>query len=101
MDVSTRFVMPRLAGLAKLLAMDNDEQRHQLINYLKVQSDEMQKSIMEIARQKHEDYWRLLDKKRKEMEDLVKKYGGPTEMEVKAVESAYRFRPENVSRVEG
>jgi hypothetical protein len=76
-DVSTRFLMDRLAGLAQMLATDNEDQRQQLLKNLQIEADEAQDAIKIMAQQRREQYTRLVNARKRELEDVVQKLGGP------------------------
>jgi hypothetical protein len=88
-DVSTRFLMDRLAGLSQMLATDNEDQRQKLLIDLRNQANEAQDAIKVMSQQRREEYTRLVDARKRELDSVVKSLGGPTASEVKAVESVY------------
>jgi len=88
-DVSTRFLMNRLAGLAQMLATDNEDQRQQLLSQLRNQANEAQDAIKQMSQQRREEYSRLVNARKQELNDVVSKLGGPTEADKKAVQSVY------------
>jgi len=88
-DVSTRFLMNRLAGLAQMLATDNEAERQKLLVDLRNQADEAQDAIKQMAQQRREDYTRLVSARKQELQDVVNKLGGPNEVDTKAIESVF------------
>jgi 2-hydroxy-3-keto-5-methylthiopentenyl-1-phosphate phosphatase len=88
-DVSTKFLMNRLAGLAQILATDNEAERQKLLIDLRNQANEAGEAIKVMSQQRREEYSRLVNARRRELDDMVKQLGGPSETDAKAIESVY------------
>jgi len=88
-DVSSRFLLNRLAGLAQMLATDNEDQRQKLLEGLRDQANEAQDAIKKISQQRREEYSRLVDARKRELDAIVNNLGGPTDADVKAVQAVY------------
>jgi len=88
-DVSTKFLMNRLAGLAQMLSTDNEAERQKLLSDLNTQAQEASDAIKVMAQQRREDYTRLVDARKRELDDMIKQLGGPSETDTKAIESVY------------
>jgi len=88
-DVSSRFLLNRLAGLAQMLATDNEDQRQKLLEGLRDQANEAQEAIKKISQQRREEYSRLVDARKRELDAIVNNLGGPTDADVKAVQAVY------------
>jgi uncharacterized protein YdbL (DUF1318 family) len=85
-DVSTRFLMDRLAGLSRMLATSDEAERQQLLLDLQRQTNEAQDAIKQIAQQRREEYGRLVDARKNELQGYINNLGGPDEKDVRAVE---------------
>lgn len=84
-DVSSRFLMDRLAGLARMLVTDNDQQKQVLMQQLMQESDEAQSEIKRLSQSKRLAYNRLVQKRIDEVNTYVDSLGGPTEEDKNAV----------------
>jgi hypothetical protein len=76
-DVSTRFLMNRLAGLAQLLATVDEAEQQKLLKSLATQANEAQDAIKQISQQKRDEYKRLVEARKRELDDILKKLDGP------------------------
>jgi hypothetical protein len=88
-DVSTKFLMNRLAGLAQMLATDNATEREKLLVDLRNQANQASDAIKVMAQQRREDYTRLVDARKRELDDMIKQLGGPSDTDTKAIQSVY------------
>lgn len=88
-DVSTRFLMNKLAGLAQMLATDNEAERQRLLIDLRNQANEAQDAIKQMAQQRRLDYTNLVNARKQELQDVVSKLGPSTDADKKAIQSVF------------
>jgi len=77
-DVSGRFLMQRLAGLAKLLATTDEAERTNLLLDLQTQANVAQAAIKEMSQKKRDEYKQLVNARKIELDDVLKKLGSPS-----------------------
>lgn len=84
-DVSSQFLMTRLAGLARMLAPNNVQERQALMTQLDNQRIEAEKQIREISKQKRLAHNTLVQQRITDVNAYVQEIGGPTESDRNAV----------------
>lgn len=86
-DMSTRYIMNRLAGLSKMLTARDDTERTQYLNELNRESQATQEAVMELIVQRKNTYQVAIQKRRVELEKFVAKLGGTDADDLAAIEA--------------
>lgn len=66
-----------------------EKDRPALLKQLEDQAIEASNSIKLMAQKRRENYNRLVDGRKRELESMVKKLGGPSDLDKKAIQSVF------------
>jgi len=70
-DVSTKYLMPRLAGLSTLLATKNDKQRRKLLKKLKQDTVDVQQQVKQLIKEQKTLFQKAVDEKRAQINQII------------------------------
>ncbi|CAF3356574.1 unnamed protein product [Rotaria socialis] len=86
-DMSTHYIMGRLAGLSKMLLARDDNERNSFLAQLVADTRTNQQAVMDLVVQRKNNYQTAIQKRRIELERFVAKLGGPDADDQAAIEA--------------
>jgi hypothetical protein len=86
-DMSTRFIMQRLAGLSKMLTAANDNERNQLLSELNHNTQDTQAAVLSLVAERKNAYQQAVRRRRAELTDFLAQLGGPDPKNQLAIEA--------------
>ncbi|CAF2109584.1 unnamed protein product [Rotaria magnacalcarata] len=86
-DMSTHYIMGRLAGLSKMLLARDDNERNSFLAQLVADTRTNQQAVMDLVVQRKNNYQSAIQKRRIELERFVAKLGGPDADDQAAIEA--------------
>ena len=76
-DMSTKYIMTRLAGLSRMLVARDDDERNRLLMQLTQESQSTQQAVIDLVTQRKHSYQTDIRKRREELDNFITKLGGP------------------------
>ena len=86
-DMSTKYIMTRLAGLSKMLVARDDAERNRLLAELSQETQSTQQGVMNLVTERKTNYQITIRKRRVELENFINKLGGPDADDLAAIEA--------------
>jgi hypothetical protein len=74
-DVSSKYLMPRIAGLSLMLTADNDDERHRLLSQLQRDTQQVQATVSELVNKRKRMYQKVISEKRAQINELIDAQG--------------------------
>jgi hypothetical protein len=74
-DVSSKYLMPRAAGLSSMLTSSNNNERQALIAKLQQDTEDAQKNIKELIDEQRKKYKKTISKKRTKINEIIDHQG--------------------------
>ncbi|CAF3544682.1 unnamed protein product [Rotaria sp. Silwood1] len=85
-DMSSQYMMQRLAGLSKMLTTSNDEERMRLIQELSNETKDAQDKVVALVNERRTTYTQTIQNRRQELEAFVTSLGGSESGDQKAID---------------
>lgn len=76
-DMSTKYIMTRLAGLSRMLVAQDDAERNRLLMQLTQESQSTQQAVIDLVAERKRSYQTDIRKRREELDTFINKLGGP------------------------
>lgn len=86
-DMSTRFIMHRLAGISKMLTAANDNERNQLLAEINSNTQDTQAAVLSLVAERKMNYQQAVRKRRAELANFIATLGGPDSKNQLAIEA--------------
>jgi F0F1-type ATP synthase membrane subunit b/b' len=74
-DVSSKYLMPRAAGLSSMLTSSNNNERQELLAKLQQDTEDVQKKIKELIDEQRKKYKKTISKKRAKINEIIDHQG--------------------------
>jgi len=74
-DVSSKYLMPRAAGLSSILTSSNNNERQALLAKLQQDTEDVQKKIKELIDEQRKKYKKTISKKRAKINEIIDHQG--------------------------
>mgnify|MGYP000672253135 CR=1 FL=1 len=87
-DMSSQFMMKRLAGLSKMLTASNDHERNRMRQKLNSDTEEIQEKVADLVAERKATYTKAIKKRRRDLIAFVNSLGGAKEEDSKVIEEA-------------
>ncbi|CAF1265140.1 unnamed protein product [Rotaria magnacalcarata] len=86
-DMSTRFIMQRLAGISKMLTASTDNERNNLLAELNSNTQDTQAAVLSLVAERKRAYQQKVKQRRIELANFIAKLGGPDAQNQLAIEA--------------
>ncbi|CAF1203477.1 unnamed protein product [Rotaria sordida] len=90
-DMSTRFIMQRLAGLSRMLTAADDDERNQFLAELNTNTRDTQAAVLSLVAERKSSYQQAVRRRRAELANFIAKLGGPDANNQLAIEAGKKL----------